>query len=274
MIAARHDAQTLVLLPGWGFSSAVFSPIIEHLRDSSVMTLELPGHGQARRSPAPHKKAGPRRRANKVPAERAAGSGFVARRWRDALASQLPPVCDLLGWSLGGQLAMEIAAKHPGRVRRLVLVATTPCFVRRRGWNAGTPRAMFDEFTWRLAQDPQATLKNFLSRIARDDVNERSVLRKLRAALSAAAAPDALALRVGLDLLRHTDLRNRVAGIDVPTLIMHGTRDRIVPPAASRWLAGRIPRAYFTAMPGAAHAPFLSDSNAFAASLNDFLASA
>jgi pimeloyl-[acyl-carrier protein] methyl ester esterase len=279
VIAAIRDTPTLVLLPGWGLPSAVFSPLLECLRDRPVLALDLPGHADHHIAPAPRKKAGARKRANKVPAERAAGPRFVARRWCDAISSQLPPVCDLLGWSLGGQLAMEIAARNPDRVRQLVLVATTPCFVRRRGWNAGTPRAMFDEFNWRLAQDPAATLKNFLSRVARDDVNERSVLRKLRAAasaaaVSAAAAPDVLTLRVGLDVLRNTDLRNRVAGIHVPTLVIHGTRDRVVPPAAGRWLAKRIPGARFVAMPSTAHAPFLSDSKAFAASLNDFLASA
>ena len=133
---------------------------------------------------------------------------------------------------------------------------------------------MFDEFNWRLTQDPVATLKNFLARIARDDVNERSVLRKLRAVASAAATPDVLALRVGLDVLRNTDLRSQVAGIQVPTLVIHGTRDRVVAPAAGRWLARRIPGARFVAMPGAGHAPFLSDCNTLAASLNDFLVAA
>ncbi|HEY5559787.1 MAG TPA: alpha/beta fold hydrolase [Steroidobacteraceae bacterium] len=274
VIAARHDAPTLVLLPGWGFSSAVFSPLIEHLRDRSIMTLDLPGYGEERGTPAPRKKSGPRKRANKVLAERAAGPGFVARRWRDVILSQLPPVCDLMGWSLGGQVAMEIAATNPGRVRRLVLVATTPCFVRRRGWNAGTPRAMFDEFNWRLAQDPIATLKNFLSRVARGDANERSVLRKLRVAASRAAAPDVLALRAGLDLLRDMDLRKQVPAIRVPTLVIHGTRDRVVPPAAGRWIARHIASAKFAALPDAAHAPFLSDTATFIAAMTRFLAAA
>ena len=246
MIAARHDAPTLVLLPGWGFSSAVFSPLIEHLRDRSIMTLDLPGYGEERGTPAP----------------------------RDVILSQLPPVCDLMGWSLGGQVAMEIAATNPGRVRRLVLVATTPCFVRRRGWNAGTPRAMFDEFNWRLAQDPIATLKNFLSRVARGDANERSVLRKLRVAASRAAAPDVLALRAGLDLLRDMDLRKQVPAIRVPTLVIHGTRDRVVPPAAGRWITRHIAGAKFAALPDAAHAPFLSDTATFIAAMTRFLAAA
>ena len=274
VIAAIRNAPTLVLLPGWGLPPAVFSPLLEHIRDHAVLALDLPGRAGHYIAPASRKKAGARKRANKILAERAAGPGFVARRWRDAILSQLPPVCDLLGWSLGGQVVMEIAMKHPNRVRRLVLVATTPCFVRRRGWNVGTPRVMFDEFNWRFAQDPAATLKNFLSRVARGDANERAVLRELQTALSEGGEPDAVALRTGLDLLRDTDLRKQVPVIQAPTLIIHGTRDRVVPPAAGRWLARRIPGARVVAMPGAAHAPFLSDSKAFAASLTDFLASA
>lgn len=169
---------------------------------------------------------------------------------------------------------MEIAARNPERVRRLVLVATTPCFVRRRGWNAGTPRAMFDEFNWRFAQDPTATLKTFLGRVARGDEHERAVLRKLRTALSEGGEPDAVALRAGLDLLRDTDLRQRVPAIRVPTLVIHGTRDRVVPPTAGRWIARHVAGAKFAALPDAAHAPFLSDAATFIAVMTRFLAAA
>lgn len=248
-ISPKATALELVLLPGWGFGPTVFEPV---LRVGS----------------------GPRSSLRRTEIRSLAGPELLAQHWPDAFASQLPPACDLLGWSLGGQLAMEIAAKYPKRVRRLVLVATTPCFVRRRGWNAAMPRATFEDFVWRTAQDTKAALQFFAGLTARGDRNERVVLRKLRKALAEGGQPDALSLRAGLNFLRDTDSRKSAAAIRAPTLVIHGTRDRLVPVAAGGWLTARIPGARFVAMQGAAHAPFLSDRAAFAAVLDDFLAAA
>lgn len=248
-ISPKATALELVLLPGWGFGAAVFEPVL-------------------RVGP------GPRSSLRRTEIRSLAGPGLLAQHWLEAITSQLPPKCDLLGWSLGGQIAIAIAAKFPERVRRLVLVATTPCFVRRRGWNAGMPSATFEDFVWRSAQDTKAALQFFAGLTARGDRNERVVLRKLRKALSEGGQPDALSLRAGLYSLRDTDSRKSAAAIRAPTLIIHGTRDRLVPVAAGRWLAAQIPGARFVTLPGAAHAPFLSDRAAFAAALDDFLAAA
>lgn len=136
------------------------------------------------------------------------------------------------------------------------------------------PRATFEDFVWRTTHDPLEALQYFQGLTARGDVNERSVLRKLRAALAEDSEPDALALRAGLDVLRENDLRKKVTAIEVPTLVIHGARDRLVPLAAGRWLTARIPGARLVTLPGAAHAPFLSDAAAFSAAVSEFLASA
>jgi pimeloyl-[acyl-carrier protein] methyl ester esterase len=241
-------APELVLLPGWSFDANVFAP-------------------------AARIGAGPRLLAPPELTSSQTGPGLLAPRWREALMSRLPPVCDLMGWSLGGQIAMAIAANFPLRVRRLVLVATTPCFVRRRGWNAAMPRAPFEEFARRLAADPSGTLRHFAGLVARGDRNERAVLRGLRKAATR-GAPDIVALRAGLDALREIDLRKPVRMIHVPTLVVHGARDRLVPVAAGRWLASRIAGAKLVTFPGAAHAPFLSDRAGFTVAVGNFLAAA
>ncbi len=64
---------------------------------------------------------------------------------------------------------------------------------------------------------------------------------------------------MGLAILEQTDLRPILPTLDIPALIIHGGRDRLVPPAAGAYLAAALPRARLRELPHAGHAPFLSD---------------
>ena len=70
-------------------------------------------------------------------------------------------------------------------------------------------------------------------------------------------------MRAGLALLAATDLRGAIAGIEVPTLVIGGDRDTLVPSDSLRWLAASLPHATLALIPGAAHAPFLSHPEGF-----------
>ncbi|HET8584552.1 MAG TPA: alpha/beta fold hydrolase, partial [Casimicrobiaceae bacterium] len=63
--------------------------------------------------------------------------------------------------------------------------------------------------------------------------------------------------------LRETDLRERLASIATPALVIGGDRDAIVPIEATRRLAAALPNARHATIAGAAHAPFLSHTGAF-----------
>jgi pimeloyl-[acyl-carrier protein] methyl ester esterase len=267
------NAPPLVLLPGWGHNPAVFDPLRAHMGSHATLSFDLPGRSAKRRVPTPRFELRAPSSLRKNFIRSLVDPELEARCWPNAVIAKLPPVCDLLGWSLGGLLAMSIALAAPQRLRRLVLVATTPCFLCRRGWRHGMRRADFEDFCWRLAQDPAAALQYFQGLEACGDNHERAVLRALRAS-QRGATPDPVALRAGLDLLRDTDLRSRAAHIRVPTLVIHGTQDGLVPPAAGAWLARRIPSAKLLALTDAGHAPFLSEPSAFSGDLREFLSAA
>ena len=93
--ASRHSPP-IVLLHGWGLSSKVWAPLLAQL--PALTALDLPGHGSA------------------LPA----GDSLAA--WAEALVAQLPDGAVLVGWSLGAQLALHIAAQHPHKAARLVPV--------------------------------------------------------------------------------------------------------------------------------------------------------
>lgn len=239
----------LVLIHGWGLHSGVwdnFVPLLEpHFR---VTRVDLPGHG------------------------RSAWHGQASLdEMTDALLSAAPDSGAWLGWSLGGLLAARAALGAPGRVTALVLMASTPCFVRKPGWQAAMPVEVLDTFAAELALDYSRTLQRFLSLQVRGSEAAGDVLRELRARLLEHGQPAQAALQAGLQILRSADLRMALDAIGCPVLLLTGERDTLVPAAAGAQVAQLLHNATVAEVPGAGHAPFIARPRRVADSVRQFL---
>jgi pimeloyl-[acyl-carrier protein] methyl ester esterase len=193
----------------------------------------------------------------------------------------------LLGWSLGGQMALELAvaqatagAEPPpaaAAVRRLVLIATTPRLLAGPDWPQGAPPERLAAQVGGLRTDYRRTVSDFLELQVRGSASGAEALADLNAALFAhgcgegTLGPRLAALARDLELLHDTDLRALLAGITIPTLVIAGQYDRVTLPAASRALADSLPDARYVEIRRAAHAPFLSHLPELSALLCDFL---
>ncbi len=240
--------SVLALVHGWGMNAHVFDALAELLAaDFEVRALDLPGHGG-----------------------RAALADNTLQGWADDLVRQLPQGATLLGWSLGGQVAMRAALDHPHKFKRLVLLASTPKFVASEDWQAGMAPADLQDFGAALLADPQATLLRFLSLQTRGLSGQKTMLQQLRQSLLAAPATSSEALAGGLAILRDTDLRAELPRLMQPTLVLHGALDTLTPPAAGAWLAEALPAAQHVEFPRAAHAPHLSHGEELAAAIGRF----
>ena len=244
------ETLPLVCVHGWSLNGRVFDALRAALPAGyPLQTLDLPGHGGS-------------------PWQ---GDQASLEAQTDWLLHRLPPRCALLGWSLGGQLALQAALQAPARIAALVLVASTPRFVSGDDWLHGMAGPVFDRFAAGLTQDWQALVDEFLQLQVRGGRAADSTLQALRVALAAQGPPRPAALAAGLELLRHTDLRPAVAQINVPALVVGGQHDRITPPAAQAWLAQALPQGCSVQIERAGHAPFLSHPQQFAAALQQFL---
>ena len=226
----------LVLLHGWGMHGGVWDSVRDDLAQQfGVDVVDLPGYG---------------------------ASGACAPYNLEAVARQvlvaLPEHTHVAGWSLGGQVALQMALLAPARIERLVLIGTTPCFRIRAGWPHGMSDAALAEFSQGIEQNYEGTLKRFLSLQARSGEEARAVIARLRETLFARGRPTHETLRAGLKILSDLDLRADVNAITHPTLIIHGSHDTLAPSAAGAWLAQALPNAALELIQGAAHAPFLS----------------
>jgi len=187
----------------------------------------------------------------------------------DDLAARLQPRTHLVGWSLGAQMALAIAARAPEKVGKLVLIAGTESFVQRAGWPHAMPPEILAEFAANVATDIGAILPRFVGGFNRGDARAKEVTRILLDL--ADPLPPAATLATGLGWLRDVDLRPLAPLVEAPTLLVHGANDPLMPLAAAEALAALIPGARLAVFADCAHAPFISRPEEFLDRVQAFL---
>lgn len=226
--AALSSSGPLVILPGWCLGRGPLAAFADALHGAFI---DLPGY-----------------RDTPLTADFDAA---VA-----ALGEHLAPGTMLCGWSLGAQLALAIAARHPEKVGKLVLVAGTTSFVQRAGWPHAMPPEMLAEFSAAIAADPEGMLPRFVGGFNRGDARAKAVTAELLEL--ADGRPATSVLMTGLAWLRDVDLRVDAPRVKAPTLLIHGDADPLMPVGAAQALAALIPGARLALFAQCAHAPFLS----------------
>ena len=253
-VESTGRGRPLVMLHGWGMHSGLWSPLLPRLTERYRLHLvDLPGHGYSDALAPP----------------------LSLRKIVEAVAlaiteTSVPDPLMIFGWSLGGQVALEWARLHPERIGALVLMSTTPSFVQRADWPHAMTETTLRQFADELRVAHRPTLQRFVTLQVQGSEHAREVLASLRSQLFARGEPSPQAMCDSIELLASSDLRPEIGVISQPALVIAGDRDTITPVAASRWLAGALPNASLTVVPGAAHAPFLSHPDAVVAALDAF----
>ena len=223
----------LVFLPGWCVGRGPLNAAVNALNGT---IFDLPGYGAAPLI-----------------------DDFYAAA--DDIAARLQPGTTLGGWSLGAQLALAVAARAPGKIGKLVLVAGTASFVTRAGWPHGMPPEMLAEFTAGIAADAEAMLPRFVGGFNRGGARAKAVTLELLQL--ADPRPAGAVLATGLKWLRDVDLRQAAAQVKAPTLLVNGSADPLMPLPAAEALAALIPGARLEVFADCAHAPFISTPDDF-----------
>ena len=231
----------IVFLPGWCLGR---TPLNAAVNAINGQIFDLPGYGNAPLI-----------------------TDFYAAA--DDIAARVQPGMTLAGWSLGAQLALAIAARHPDKVGKLVLVAGTTSFVQRDGWPHAMPPDMLAEFAAGIAADVEAMLPRFVGGFNRGDANAKAVTLELLKLADPRPAGEVLG--TGLNWLRDVDLRDSALQVKAPTLLIHGGADPLMPLGAAEALAALIPGAKLAVFDDCAHAPFMSRPDDFLATVRDFL---
>jgi pimeloyl-[acyl-carrier protein] methyl ester esterase len=244
-VETQGSGRDIALLHGWGVTARVWSDVASMLAHRCrVHMVDLPGYGMS------------------------AACASTADEIVEHLAQSLPSRLTVCAWSLGGQLALRWAACKPRQIERLVLVATTPRFVRSSGWEHGIDEDVLTRFMSDVEQDGDGALDRFAAFQARGDRYAKSIIRQLRECAAVDCSPDTLA--GGLALLKQTDLRAEVEKVAQTSLIVHGANDAVTPLPAGAWLAATMRNARLVGFAETGHAPFLSDPATFVSCVADF----
>jgi poly(3-hydroxyoctanoate) depolymerase len=246
-VRERGHGHPLLLINGLGANVEMWGPCEERLSAASrTIVFDAPGTGRSS-TPA-------------WPLSIPAVSELVA----DALDQLGYEQVDVLGFSLGGQIAQELAHRAPDRVRRLALCSTA-C-----GWGSmpGTPEALA------LIALPQ----RYYSRSFSEQTNwllspaDDALLRRLTA-LTAARLRHPPSLFGYMSQLWAGSLWSSLgwlSSVQVPTLLIHGAEDRLVPAANSVQLARLLPRSRLHLLPDEGHFIVFDPDSSTVSRLQDF----
>lgn len=234
---SQGAGKDLVLLHGWGMNSGAFSEFITTLAsDYRITLIDLPGFGE---------------NADIVP------EPYTLEALCAAIEPMLPSQCVIVGWSLGGLIAQQLAVQHSNKVAALITMASTPKFEACHGWNGIEPNIL-RQFESQLERDYEKTVERFLAIQAMGSDTARKDIKTIRSAIQQYPAPSVLALRDGLSLLSNVDLRDVIGRISVPTLRLYGRLDSLVPTSVIDRIHELQPEADSVVLCHASHAPFIS----------------
>jgi pimeloyl-ACP methyl ester carboxylesterase len=176
---------------------------------------------------------------------------------------------NVLGYSMGGYIAQELAINHPGMVRKLVLASTS----------AGGERTVLmspermSRFTANEGLTPEEILRKDMDIYFSDEyiLNHPDEIREfIEISLRWYQPADAF-LRQFQACLKH-DAADRLHQIGIPVLILSGGDDSLVPPENSKILKELLPHADLTIYPGLRHSFLMEDSDSANKKILDFLA--
>ncbi|MBI4746430.1 MAG: alpha/beta hydrolase [Deltaproteobacteria bacterium] len=249
----NHDVSgegpPVLFLHGWGMSSRVWKYQVEYLsKKFKTVTLDLRGHGGS--SPS-----------DDYSFEALAGD---VKEFIEGLS--LGPV-SLVGWSMGGSVAIMAANKFPEIVSALVLVGTTPKFVASDGFPHGQPEAMLRRLERQIDRDLNKAMLEFCSLMFEGE----GIVEEVWETVSVNEWPSKETLKGYLKTLADTDLRGELIKISHPTMIMQGMLDRISFYEAAVFMADRIKMVRLETHHDEGHAPFLTRPDWFNTELEGFL---
>lgn len=203
---AAHQPP-LCLLHGFMGSSADWQPLVDALaQDAYCLTVDLPGHGRSLDGP------------NHL---------YTMEGVTQALADVLDDAgierCSLVGYSMGGRVALYFSLFHPTRVRRLGLESASPGL--RTEQERAERRCLDHERANRIQEDLDAFLTDWyrqplFASLARHGLIEEMVARR------STNDPDELARALrGLSPGEQPSLWDRLSDLSVPTLVLTGELD-------------------------------------------------
>ncbi len=252
---SQGDGEPLLMISGFGSSQGSWWPqtriFKKHYR---VITFDNRGVGKSDRPEGPY--------STKMMAKDAIGL-------MDHLGIQKAHV---LGVSMGGMIAQELAINYPDRVNKLVLACT---FAARDETGGPTAEGAKAKELYSKSPPSMARIMKYSDTLSHLVFNRRSyrifVAPMMMLVSRFARSSAAIGFSGQLDAILAHNTIDRLKQIQAPTLVITGTQDRLIKPASSEVLARLIPKAKLVKIEGGSHAFSIEMSSQFNREVLNFL---
>lgn len=257
--------NTILFVHGWATDREVWGKTVDALGIERVINLNLPGHGGRLKWDEPSLKP---------------AVDEIARYTSGLADGSVIGV----GWSLGAQALLSMAANDKKKFKALVLVGATPCFLEKDDFPWGQPRALVKRMILDMKKDTASTVERFYSLNFTDAEAKVTATKEFIKRYSYPGpvncegevpgcfpAFDYTGITTALEALFNTDLRPLLKEVSVPVLLIHGGKDTVTPVGASKFLESRMKVASLTVFEDAGHAPFITETERFNRTLKGFL---
>lgn len=244
-----------IFIHGWATNNTVWNELIKNFKDASA--VNLPSHGSKSKWTEP-----------------------TLKEASEEILENLKDEKEVIGigWSLGAQALIRAALDEPEKFKTLVLIGATPCFTTSKDFSFGQPRTLVRRMIKDFRASPAQTLMrfyrlNFTERElqSKEAENFLSRFKETARVLGTPSNFDFQGIETALSALMQIDLRGELGKIKPPTLIIHGTEDKVCPVEAGLFLSENIQGSIFKEFKGAGHAPFITEREKFRDTINDFL---
>ena len=237
------QGDPIYLLHGWALNSRIWDAVLpELMQHGKVIAIDLPGHGKS---------------------DLPANGHYDLDTITDEVKHILETNAIVVGWSLGGLAALNLACRYPQLINKLVLVCGSPQFVRSDDWPNAIGKNVIDGFAENLVSDYRATILRFLAIQALGSEQAKYAIREVRDKVFINGEPHLTALQEGLNLLINTNLRPALSGVRCPSLVVLGEKDTLIPANSGVDTTSLLANSQLAIIDGAGHAPFISHTEEF-----------
>ena len=251
--------KPIIFIHGWAMNSHVWKyQMDELLKDFQIIAVDLRGHGES--------ECGIRNAEY--------GFNIFVQDLKELINFLGIKKFTLAGWSMASFIIARYYFKYPEDVEKLIFIGGTPKFLSENGYPHGQPMTMVKRLEQNLKRDYENHIREFCGKLfisgERIDDSKLSEIESLM--FNEDFPPSSDVVLQTLNSLLKDDIRDNLNDIKVPTLIIHGSIDKICPVGAGRYMAKKIPDSKLIILEGVGHAPFLTQPERVNKEIKEFIA--